>query len=41
MPVKMLDPAGLMGVYKPWMVYRPMMHKSLALPCTPMAMHAR
>ena len=40
MPMKMVEPAKLMGVHKPWMVYKPMMLKSLALPCTPMAMHA-
>lgn len=42
MPMKMVGPANLMGTYKPWVwaVYKPTMFKSLALPCTPMAMHA-
>jgi hypothetical protein len=47
MPMKMVEPAKLMGVYKPIMVmfkpsvvFKPMMLKSLALASTPMAMHA-
>lgn len=42
MPMKMVGPANLLGTYKSWLwaVYKPTMFKSLALPCSPMAMHA-
>ena len=46
MPMKMVEPAKRLGVYKSGVVYEPgvlykaTMHKSLVLPRAPMTMHA-